>query len=147
MVKFHLRKHQRFNEVVSVQYGPEGTACDGALNDRSLSGASITGTGPVSVGMGLTVQLCVPGDPEPFRIERARVKWVKHRITRQEFGVEFELLPATVRARLHQLVSRLIHDHGRHRATRGANDGSPSPPLRAEERASGSHGEERRSHR
>lgn len=64
----------------------------GSLKDLSLSGRAITGTVPVSVGMVLKVQLCVPGDQEPFLINRALVKWVN----RLEFGVEFEQQPARV---------------------------------------------------
>jgi PilZ domain-containing protein len=106
MAGFHLRKNQRFKEVMPVRYGREGTACEGLLNELALSGCSITGTVPVSVGMVLRVQLCVPGDPEPFLIDRAKVKWVK----RLEFGVAFEQLPALVRARLQYLISTLVHE-------------------------------------
>jgi PilZ domain-containing protein len=106
MAGFHLRKNQRFNEVMPVRYRREGTVCEGLLNELALSGCSITGTVPVSVGMVLRVQLRVPGDPEPFLIERAMVKWVK----RLEFGVEFEQLPAMAHARLQHLIFTLARD-------------------------------------
>jgi hypothetical protein len=112
MAGFYLRKNQRFNEMMSVWYWREGTACGGLLKELALSGGSITGTVRVSVGMVLRVQVCVPGDPEPFLIDRAMVKWVK----RLEFGVEFEQLPGRVQARLQHLISRLVHDQGDTRA-------------------------------
>ncbi len=106
MAGYHLRTNQRFKEMVPLQYWREGPVGEGRLNDLSLSGASITGTVPVTVRMGLRVHLCVPGDPEPLLINRALVKWVKG----LEFGVEFELLPAAVRAKLFRLISTLVHE-------------------------------------
>ena len=105
MAGFQLRKHQRFYEVMPLRYGREGTVCEGLLKDVSINGGGISGTVPVSVGMVLTVQLCVAGDVEPFLIDRASVKWVR----RLEFGVEFEQVPIMVHARLHRLISTLIH--------------------------------------
>ena len=104
MAGFQLRKNQRFAEVVPVEYWREGTVGEGELNDLSLNGASITGTVPVSVGTVQRVQLYVPGDPEPLLVNRALVKWVKG----LEFGIEFELLPDTVRAKLARLISGLV---------------------------------------
>lgn len=118
MAAFQLRKHQRFNEVIPLRYGNDATVCEGLLKDVSVGGGWITGAVPVSVGMVLRVQLCVPGDLEPFLIDRALVRWVK----RLEFGVEFEGMPTMVSARLHRLIATLIHDlHG----TRGFRDDLP----------------------
>jgi hypothetical protein len=89
-----------------LRYGGEGTVYEGLLKDLSVGGGGITGTVPVSVGMVLRVQLCVPGELEPLLIDRALVRWVK----RLEFGVEFEQVPTMVDARLYRLISALIYD-------------------------------------
>ena len=88
MAGFVMRKKdQRLNKLVSVRYLRDGIAGEGIIKDLSLSGSYMTGNAPVSIGMALALQMFVPGDPEPLRIDRAFVVWVKG----SEFGVEFEV--------------------------------------------------------
>lgn len=87
MAGFSMRKNQRFKELVPVLYRGEKIIGEGMLKDLSLSGGSIKGNEPVSVGMALRLRIFVPEDPEPLLIDRAIVKWVKD----MEFGVELTL--------------------------------------------------------
>jgi len=84
MAGFSVRKNQRFKELIPITYRGNGIAGEGMLKELSLSGGSIKGNEPVSVGMALRLRIFVPGDPEPLEIDRAIVKWVKG----MEFGVE-----------------------------------------------------------
>lgn len=87
MAGFSMRKNQRFNELVPVLYRGDKTAGEGMLKNLSLTGGSIKGSEPVSVGMALRLRVFIPGDPEPLVIDQAVVKWVKD----MEFGVELTL--------------------------------------------------------
>jgi hypothetical protein len=86
MAGFAIRKNQRLKKLVSARYLGGGMAGEGIINDLSLSGSYITGNAPVSVGLALSLQIFVPGDPEPLLIDHAIVKWVKG----SEFGVDFD---------------------------------------------------------
>ena len=64
------RKQQRLTRLVSVRYLRDGIAGEGLIDDLSLSGSSMTGNAPVSVGMALALHIFVPGEPEPKVAER-----------------------------------------------------------------------------
>jgi hypothetical protein len=109
MAGFVMRKHQRLKKLVPVRYLGDGIAGEGIINDLSLSGSYITGNAPVSIGMTLSLQMFVPGDPEPLLIDRATVKWVKG----SEFGVDFDLPQPKVAERITQVISTLVRtQHG-----------------------------------
>ena len=109
MAGFAIRKNQRFKKLVPVRYLGGGMAGEGIINDLSLSGSYITGNAPVSVGLALSLQIFVPGDPEPLLIDRAIVKWVKG----SEFGVDFDTPQPTVAERITTVISRLVkRQHG-----------------------------------
>ena len=109
MAGFVMRKHQRLKKLVPVRYLGDGIAGEGIINDLSLSGSYITGNAPVSVGMTLSLQMFVPGDPEPLLIDRATVKWVKG----SEFGVDFDLPQPKVAERITKIISTLVRtQHG-----------------------------------
>lgn len=86
MGRFAVRKNQRFRESVPVLYQGKEVAGEGMVKDVSLSGWQIKGSEPVSVGMPLVLRVFLPGEPEPLRIDRVTVQWVKG----VEFGVEFD---------------------------------------------------------
>ena len=98
-----MRGHQRFERSVPVRYQGAKIAGEGIINDLSLSGSSMTGNAPVSIGMVLTLHMFVPGDPAPLLIDRATVQWVKG----PEFGVDFGTPPPKVAERLTQVISML----------------------------------------
>ena len=104
MAGFAIRKHQRLKRLVPVRYLGDGMAGEGIIKDLSLSGSSMTGNAPVSVGMALALQIFVPEDPEPLLIDRAIVKWVKE----SEFGVDFDTPQPTVAKRITQVISTLV---------------------------------------
>ena len=54
--------------------------------------------------MSLTLQVTLPGDPEPLVIERATVKWVKG----LEFGVDFGAPQRKVVQRITKVISELV---------------------------------------
>ena len=109
MAGFAIRKNQRLKRLVPVRYLGDGMAGEGIIEDLSLSGNYMTGNAPVSVGMTLTLQMFVPGDPEPLLIDRAIVKWVKG----SEFGVDFDTPPPKVAERITQIISTLVKtQHG-----------------------------------
>lgn len=104
MAGFVLRKDQRLNKLLSMRYRVDGIVGEGLIKDLSLNGSSMTGNVPVSVGMALTLQIIFPGDPEPLRINEARVKWVKD----SDFGVDFERLQPKVAAEITRIISALV---------------------------------------
>jgi hypothetical protein len=104
MAGFVMRKGQRLKTFATVRYRGDRIAGEGIIKDLSLSGSHITGNRPVSIGMMLTLQVFVPGDPELLLIERATVKWVK----RAEFGVDFDNPQPEVAERITQLIATLV---------------------------------------
>jgi hypothetical protein len=109
MAGFAMRKDQRLKKLVPVRYLGDGIAGEGIIKDLSLSGSYITGNAPVSVGMALSLQIFVPGDPEPLLIDCATVKWVKG----SEFGMDFDTPPPKVAERITQVISTLVKSqHG-----------------------------------
>ena len=110
MAGFVMRKHQRLKRLVPVRYLGDGIAGECIINDLSLSGSYMTGNAPVSIGLALSLQMFVPGDPEPLLIDRATVKWVKG----SEFGVDFDTTPQPkVAERITTVISTLVKtQHG-----------------------------------
>jgi hypothetical protein len=109
MTGFSLRKGQRLKIFAPVRYRGDGIAGEGIIKDLSLSGSYMTGNTPVSVGMVLTLQIFVPGDPELLLIDHATVKWVK----KAEFGVDFDNPQPKVAERIAQVISTLVKtQHG-----------------------------------
>ena len=109
MAGFVMRKDQRLKKLVPVRYLGDGIAGEGMIEDLSLSGSYMTGNIPVSVGMALSLQMFVPGDPEPLLIDRAIVKWVKG----SEFGVDFDTPQPKVAERITKIISTLVKSqHG-----------------------------------
>ena len=109
MAGFVMRKKdQRFNKLVSVRYLRDGIAGEGIIKDLSLSGSYMTGNAPVSIGMALALQMFVPGDPEPLRIDRAIVVWVKGSEFGVEFGVDFDTPSPKMAERITTVISSLV---------------------------------------
>jgi hypothetical protein len=109
MLRFIMRKHQRLEKLVPVRYLRDGVAGEGIIKDLSLTGSRITGNTWVCVGMVLTLQIFVPGDPEPLLIDQAIVKWVKA----SEFGVDFDTPKQKVAERMSIIISTLVtRQHG-----------------------------------
>jgi len=104
MTGFVLRKNHRLKKLVPVRYLRDGVAGEGIIKDLSLSGSYITGNAPVSIGMTLSLQIFVPGDPVPLLIDRATVKWVKE----SEFGVDFDTPGPKVAERITEVISTLV---------------------------------------
>jgi hypothetical protein len=109
MAGFVMRKHQRLKKLVAIRYLGDEIAGEGIIKDLSLSGSYMTGNTPVSVGMALTLQMFVPGAPEPLLIDRVTVKWVKG----SEFGVDFDTPEPKVAERITTVISTLVKiQHG-----------------------------------
>ena len=104
MAGFVMRKGLRFKTFATVKYRGPRVAGEGIIKDLSLTGSYITGNVPATVGMVLSLEMFVPGDPDPLQIEHATVKWVK----RAEFGVDFDNPPPEVAERLAQLIATLV---------------------------------------
>ncbi len=104
MAGFVMRKNQRLKKLVPVRYLRAGIAGEGIIKDLSLNGSYMTGNVPVSVGLALSLQIFVPGDPEPLLIDRATVKWVKG----SEFGVDFDTPEPKVAERITTVISTLV---------------------------------------
>ena len=104
MAGFVMRKNIRLKRLVPVRYLRDGIAGEGIIKDLSLSGSYITGNAPVSVGMALSLQIFVPGDPVPLLINNATVKWVKG----SEFGVDFDIPQPEEAERITKVISTLI---------------------------------------
>ena len=60
MASMVMRKNQRLRKLAPVRYCGDGIAGEGMVEDLSLSGGSMTGRTPVSVGMTLALQIFVP---------------------------------------------------------------------------------------
>jgi hypothetical protein len=109
MAGFVMRKKdQRLNKLLSVRYLRDGMAGEGIIKDLSLNGSYMTGNAPVSVGMALTLQMSVPGDPEPLLIDRAIVMWVKGYEFGVEFGVDFDTPSPKMAERITTVISTLV---------------------------------------
>jgi hypothetical protein len=109
MGRFAVRKNQRFRESVPVLYQGKEVAGEGMVKDVSLSGWQIKGSEPVSVGMPLVLRVFLPGEPEPLRIDRVTVQWVKG----VEFGVEFDTPSRKVMDRIERIIAELVQkQHG-----------------------------------
>jgi hypothetical protein len=104
MGRFVLRKNQRFRASVPVLYSGNGVAGEGMAKDLSLSGWQIRGNEPVSVGMLLVLRVFPRGEPEPLRIDRATVRWVKG----LEFGVVLDSPSRKVLDRIERIVAGLV---------------------------------------
>jgi CheY-like chemotaxis protein len=102
--EFGMRKNQRIKKLAPVRYRGDGIAGEGMIEDLSLRGSYINGNTPVVVGMALSLQMFVPGDPDPVMIDRATVKWVKG----SEFGVDFDTSQPQVANRITTIISMLV---------------------------------------
>lgn len=109
MAGFFVRKNQRIKRLVPVRYLGDRIIGEGIIKDLSLSGSYITGNAAVSIGAVITLQIFIPGDPEPLLIDRATVKWVKD----SDFGVDFDTSKPEVTERIAKIISTLVKtQHG-----------------------------------
>ncbi len=104
MAGFFVRKNQRIKRLVPVRYLGGGIVGEGIIKDLSLSGSYITGNASVSIGAVITLQIFIPGDPDPLLIDRATVKWVKD----SDFGVDFDTSQSEVTERITKIISMLV---------------------------------------
>jgi hypothetical protein len=103
MAGFFARQHHRFRKLMPVRYLGVRIAGEGLIEDLSLSGSHVNGNTPVYLGMPLALQVFVPGDSSPVRVERAIVKWVKG----SDFGVEFDEPQPAVTNKISMTIARL----------------------------------------
>jgi PilZ domain len=109
MAGFFVRKNQRIKRLVPVRYLGNGIIGEGIIKDFSLNGSYITGNVSVSIGAVLTLQIFIPGDPEPLLIDRATVKWVKG----SDFGVDFDTSQSEITDRIAKIIATLVNtQHG-----------------------------------
>jgi hypothetical protein len=109
MAGFFVRKDQRIKRLVPVRYLGDRITGEGIIKDLSLSGSYITGNASVSIGAVISLQIFIPGDPEPLLIDRATVKWVKD----SDFGVDFDISQSQVTERIVKIISTLVKtQHG-----------------------------------
>lgn len=88
-----------------VEYGHARGQGEGMLLDLSLQGCRIKGAPPFPSGTRLRLQLWLPDQVQPLKVERAAVRWIKD----GEFGVSFLELPPDARIRVEQVV-QLLHE-------------------------------------
>lgn len=99
------RIHARVVVHRRVEYRHARGQGDGVLVDLSLQGCRIKGAPPFSCGTRLRLQLWLPDQSQPVKVELAVVRWVKD----DQFGVSFLEVPPDARARLEQ-VFQLLHE-------------------------------------
>lgn len=75
------------------------------LMDLSQQGCRISGAPPIPCGTRLRLQLWLPDQAAPVKIEQAVVRW----IAKDQFGVSFLDLTPDARARLEH-VFQLLHE-------------------------------------
>ena len=88
-----------------VEYQHARGQGDGMLLDLSLQGCRIKGAPPFPCGTRLRLQLWLPDQSQPVKVELAAVRWV----TDDQFGVSFLEMPPDARARFEQ-VFQLLHE-------------------------------------
>jgi hypothetical protein len=87
-----------------VEFQHAGGKGEGMLLDLSLQGCRIKGVFPGSSGIRVRLQLWLPDQAQPVKVERGTVRWVQD----DQFGVSFlEVLP-DAQARLAQVVQLLL---------------------------------------
>jgi hypothetical protein len=79
------RMHVRVAIHQRVEYRHSSGNGDGWLMDLSLLGCRIKGVPPSSCGTRLRLQLWLPDESQPVKIQQAEVRWVKG----DQFGVSF----------------------------------------------------------
>ena len=98
------RIHPRVTVHRRVEFQHAGGKGEGMLLDLSLRGYRIKGVCPGSCGTRVRLQLWLPDQAHPVRVERGTVRWVQD----DQFGVSFlEVLP-DAQARLAQVVQLLL---------------------------------------
>ena len=78
---------------------------EGMLLDLSLQGCRIEGAPPFSCGTRLRLELWLPDQLQPAKVEQAVVRWVHH----DQCGVSFVKVQPEARARLKH-VFHLLHE-------------------------------------
>ena len=84
----------------------------GVLMDLSQQGCRIKDVPPFPCGTRVRLQLWLPEQSEPVKIEQAVVRWVAN----DQFGVSFLDVPPDARARLEH-VFRLLHEAQQERSS------------------------------
>jgi hypothetical protein len=87
-----------------VEYQHARGQGDGMLLDLSLQGCRIKGAPPFPCGTRLRLQLWLPDQAEPVKLELAAVRWVQD----DHFGVSFLEVTPDARARIEQGLQVLI---------------------------------------
>ena len=99
------RSHARVRVGRKVEFQhAEGTG-EGMLLDLSLKGCRIQGVYPSSSGTRLWLQLWLPDQSEPMKVDLAAVQWIK----KTQFGVSFLTMSPDAQARPAQ-VFRMLHE-------------------------------------
>lgn len=100
---------KRGNDRVSVRRKVEFQHAqgkgEGVLLDLSLKGCRIQGVYPSSSGTRLRLQLWLPDQSQPMKVDLAAVQWIK----KNQFGVSFLSMSPEAQARLAQ-VFRMLHE-------------------------------------
>ena len=99
------RMHVRVIVHRKVEFQHAQGKGEGVLLDLSLKGCRIQGVYPSSSGTRLRLQLWLPDQPQPVKVELAAVQWIKN----NQFGVSFLTMSPDAQARLAQ-VFQLLHE-------------------------------------
>lgn len=109
------QRHQNESPVSwPVLYRGDDLLAEGTVLDLTPIGWRVAGPMPVTPGMQLTLQLWVPEKPEPVRIERATVLWVRG----CEFAIEGGEMAPSDQAWVTEFLNRRI---GLSRTSQGAD--------------------------
>ena len=99
------RMHARVMVHRRVEYRYAQGQGEGMLLNLSLQGCRIKGAPPFPCGTRLRLQLWLPEQSQPAKVELAAVRWVKD----DQFGVSFLNVSPDARARLKQVL-QLLHE-------------------------------------
>lgn len=97
-----IRKHGRYPASWALTLIHNGIEYQGTLHNISLKRCAVTTSLPAFGGMQLRVQISVPDQSEPLRIQKAFVRWRRHDV----IGLEFSQMGEAEQSRL----GRVIHD-------------------------------------
>lgn len=109
------RKYPRKQVRLSGSLRGEAPFADGTLEDLSRGGCAFQCESTLQIGNFLELEIRLPGEEPPLKIEVAVVRWAKS----QRFGLEFLRIHAREKERIRELVKTPQWMHNLKRVTVG----------------------------
>ncbi len=98
-----LREYPRFNVRYRVRLVGEGIVAEGEMYNLSVAGCAVESEMSMQQGDYIELDMYVPGDESPLKVDLAGVRWA----TRREFGVQFVTISNADRKKLQEHLSHL----------------------------------------